>query len=59
MCRKTRRQPDPAGTLYPSIFARFKFKIDGYESTAVPDPGNNDMFIQGKVSFMFIISIRP
>ena len=58
MCRKTRRLPDPAGTLYPSIYARFKFNVDGYESTAVPDPGNEDMFIKGKVCFL-LINILP
>ena len=41
------------GVLYPSIFAAFKFKITGYENAAIPDPGNEDMYIKAKVGSFF------
>eukprot|EP00794_Sanderia_malayensis_P002995 gene2995-3453_t len=50
-CRITERTEKAAGNLYPSIFALWKIKIDGYQHTPIPEPANQDMFIKAKITY--------
>ena len=58
ICRQTTRLEPPAGALYPSVFARWRFTVDGYQDTPIPEPGNEDMYIQAKVMSSSISMVR-
>ena len=43
VCKISESQVQPQDKLYPSVYCPRSFKIDGYESTPISDPGNTDM----------------
>lgn len=56
LCRRTKIRDQPPGTLNPSVYALWKFNIDGYQATPQPDVGNTDMYIRAKIKFCLMNS---
>ncbi|XP_068713447.1 uncharacterized protein [Montipora foliosa] len=54
VCRISESQSQPQDKLYPSIYCRRSFRINGYESTPIPDPGNTDMYIKAKITYCLL-----
>lgn len=54
ICKISENQCQPQDKLYPSIYCRRRFRIDGYESTPIPDPGNTDMYIKAEITYCLL-----